>query len=33
VRGELAELRGALRALTETLDLRLSIQEEADAAA
>jgi ParB-like chromosome segregation protein Spo0J len=33
VRGELAELRGALRALTETLDLRLSSREKADAAA
>ena len=33
VRGELTELRGALRALTETLQLRLSIREEVDATA
>jgi ParB-like chromosome segregation protein Spo0J len=33
VRGELIELRGVLRALTETLDLRLSAREEAHAAA
>lgn len=32
VRRELAELRGVLRALTETLDLRLSVREEANAA-
>jgi ParB-like chromosome segregation protein Spo0J len=33
VHGELTELRGALRALTQTLELRLSIQGESDAAA